>query len=217
MPLTAPTLAVFALVSIGTFVALPVLAQGFHRRGKGVRYEKSFVIQRAPQLASILTIGLITVSFVELNHLGPSFGSSILLGSQWQIVPEPARSILAWLGVAMLASGLFFMIGGWYSLGECFSTDAEVLEGQTVRRTGLLRYVMHPAYSGIIQSLLGASIACTSALSLILTLFVVAPLWLNRAKYEERLLVETFGQSYEAYARELKWRRLVPAFFPIGI
>src|SRR5258708_13925299 len=40
-----------------------------------------------------------------------------------------------------------------YSLGECFSTDAEVLDGHTVRNTGLLKYVMHPAYSGIIQCL----------------------------------------------------------------
>ena len=48
-------------------------------------------------------------------------------------------------------------------------------------------------------------------------LFVVAPLWLRRAKYEEELLVKTFGEKYKDYAAKLKWRRLVPKFFPIGV
>jgi len=109
------------------------------------------------------------------------------------------------------------MIGGWYSLGESFSTDAEVLEGHKVRSDGLLRFVMHPAYSGIIQSLLGASLAATSPIAVLCTVCVVAPLWLKRAKYEEELLIEALGQSYKDYAEQMKWRRLIPRFFPIGV
>jgi protein-S-isoprenylcysteine O-methyltransferase Ste14 len=86
-----------------------------------------------------------------------------------------------------------------------------------VKNTGLLRYVMHPAYSGIIQCLLGASIAATSAVAVAFCLFVVAPLWLRRAKYEEQLLIENLGQPYKEYAEQTKWRRLVPTFFPIGV
>lgn len=114
-------------------------------------------------------------------------------------------------------SGLVFMIGGWYSLGDYFTTDAEVLDKHGICKTGLLRYVMHPAYSGIIQSLLGASLASLSLSSALITLVVVAPLWLNRAKYEEKLMLEAFGESYQSYADELKWRRLIPPFFPIGV
>jgi protein-S-isoprenylcysteine O-methyltransferase Ste14 len=121
------------------------------------------------------------------------------------------------LGVLEMLTGFVFMIGGWYSLGEAFSTDAELLEGQEVKDSGLLGFVMHPAYSGIIQSLVGASIAGLSPLSLAFALFVVAPLWLRRAKYEEELLVKTFGDKYKDYAAKLKWRRLVPKFFPIGV
>lgn len=217
MELTTPTLATLVLVSIGAIAAAPVLAQGFRRRGKGVRYERSFVIQRAPQLASVFTIFVIAFSFLVAGDIVSLPDGLAPLVTQWHILPEPARSACAWVGIAVLLSGLFFMIGGWYSLGECFSTDAEVLDGQTVRRTGLLKFVMHPAYSGIIQSLMGASLAATSLLSVLLVVCVVAPLWLNRAKYEEQLMLETFGSSYEDYARELKWRRLIPPSIPIGI
>ncbi len=217
MQLTTPTLVTLLLVSIGAVAAAPVLAQGFRRRGKGVRYERSFLIQRAPQVASVLTIAAIALSFLTASDVFPGLDSLSTYITQWHILPEPARSTCAWIGIGVLLSGLFFMIGGWYSLGECFSTDAEVLDGQTVRRTGLLKFVMHPAYSGIIQSLVGASLAATSLPSILLVICVVAPLWLNRAKYEEQLMLETFGSSYEDYARELKWRRLIPPSIPIGI
>jgi protein-S-isoprenylcysteine O-methyltransferase Ste14 len=76
---------------------------------------------------------------------------------------------------------------------------------------------MHPAYSGIIQSLLGASIAAVSPICTALTLFVIMPLWLNRAKYEEKLLIESLGEPYKEYAKSLNWRRLIPNFIPIGV
>lgn len=216
MPFNLPTIATLLLVAVGTVFATPVLYQGFKRRGKGVRYEQDFLIQRAPQYASVATIAMITFSFLTLNGL---FGAPewLPLVTAATILPALAQTIISWLGVAILASGLVFMIGGWYSLGECFTTDAEVLDKHTIRKTGLLKYVMHPAYSGIIQSLLGAAVASISGPAILFTLFVVMPLWLNRAKYEEKLMIETFGQSYKEYGEELKWRRLIPKVIPIGV
>lgn len=211
----APSWAVVALATVAVIVSTPVLAKGFARRGKGVFYESNFLIQRAPQLVSLLNIAAIFVStFTFNNHMSPPLATPVFTLTKG----EPGLLIaVAWLGVAIMVSGLIFMIGGWYSLGEAFSTDAELLDGQKVKDTGLLKFVMHPAYSGIIQSLVGASVAALSPLSLGLSLFVVAPLWLNRAKYEEELLIKTFGDNYKDYARKLKWRRLVPSFFPIGV
>jgi len=216
MPLTTSTIITLLLVACGAIFATPVLIQGFRRRGKGVKYERNFLIQRAPQLASLLTIAVIALSFASLNGVSVD-GLSPALFSWANLLPAVLSQSISWLGIAILFSGMIFMIGGWYSLGECFSTDAEVLDGQTVKNVGLLKYVMHPAYSGIIQCLLGASLAAVSLTSVLLTVCLVAPLWLNRAKYEERLLLETFGESYNDYARQLKWRRLVPAIFPIGV
>lgn len=207
---------VVGLVSVGVCFSVPVLARGFSRRGKGVVYEANFRIQRAPQLVSLANIALVALSFfVYNNHVhAPLLVPVFALSAE---APTGLLSAISWLGVLILFSGLIFMIGGWYSLGEAFSTDAELLDGQKVRDTGLLAFVMHPAYSGIIQCLVGSSIASLSPLSLAWALFLVAPLWLARAKYEEQLLIKTFGDNYKAYAAKLKWRRLVPKFIPIGV
>jgi protein-S-isoprenylcysteine O-methyltransferase Ste14 len=216
MLFNAPTLATMFLVVCGGVVSVPVLWQGFKRRGSGVRYERNFLIQRAPQLVSLFNVAVIVAAFMVYNNLIADMPLSALL-SLGEMLSGTIGSVLSWLGIVILLSGLIFMIGGWYSLGDCFSTDAEVLEGHKVRKDGLLAYVMHPAYSGIIQSLFGASLAALSPIALAVTVVLVAPLWLNRAKYEERLLIESLGESYKEYAEELKWRRLVPRFIPIGV
>lgn len=210
-----PTICTTGLAVIGAMCSAPVLYRGFKRRGTGVFYEQDFLIQRAPQYSTLLTVIVIVLSFLAgIGAIGGTLAD--ILCPVYAAAPKLAV-VLAWVGVLLFVSGLVFMIGGWYSLGECFTTDAEVLDGHKVRKGGLLKFVMHPAYSGIIQGVLGAALASVSPLAVALTLFVVAPLWLNRAKYEEKLLLESLGPEYKEYGEEMKWRRLVPKFFPIGV
>lgn len=212
----APTWFTVALVSVGTLIAIPVLIKGFSRAGKGVVYEQNFWIQRAPQLASLLTIFLLVAAFMAANNIvlatQPIKGILTLDG----LVPPVVDAIISWLGVLILASGLIFMIGGWYSLGEMFSTDAEIQDNHTVCKTGMLKFVMHPIYSGIVQCLFGAALAAQSWSIALWTIAVVAQLWIRRAKYEEALLLQSLGPDYKKYAEDLKWRRLVPPAIPFG-
>jgi protein-S-isoprenylcysteine O-methyltransferase Ste14 len=206
------TIATCSIVIAGAIVATPVLVRGFVRRGTGVKYERNFLIQRAPQLATLINVLLLVVAYMGYNSI---LDTPFLTLSEGE--PQGVSAMIACLGVGILISGMVFMIGGWYSLGDCFTTDAEVLDGHTVRSDGLLKLVMHPAYSGIIQSLLGASLAATSLPCALFSILVVGPLWLARAKYEEHLLIESLGQSYREYAENMHWRRLIPRIFPIGV
>ena len=216
MTFNSPTVASMILLSLGIILGVPVLAKGLSRRGKGVVYQSDFLLQRAPQLVSLANLFLIVICYLSYNqtiHLPLPELFCLATSND----PPASLTILSWIGVAILLSGMIFMVGGWYSLGESFSTDAELLDGQKLREGGLLKFVMHPAYSGIIQSLLGGSIASLSPICLAITILAVAPLWLRRAKYEEELLIKTFGDSYKAYAQKVKWRRLIPSFIPIGV
>ena len=109
-----------------------------------------------------------------------------------------------------------------------FSIAVIVLRAQSNRVTDLRRLlphlpsavavlvVLHPAYSGVAQALLGAGLASGSMLALLFTVMVVAPFGLRRARYEEALLLERFGEEYERYASSVGWRRIVPRFVPFG-
>ncbi len=190
---------------LAVLFSLPVLIQGLRRRGTGRKYESLFWVQRAPQIAVFLNIGVVFAAF-EFPRAGT-------MGLFSQL---PFRAVVAWCGVGLYLSGLVFLVGGWYSLRENFSTDAEVLADHSVATGGLYRWVLHPVYSGIGQACFGAGLASGSIISLLITALLVVPLWYRRARYEERLLIERFGEQYLRYAESVHWRRIVPKFVPVG-
>ncbi len=76
---------------------------------------------------------------------------------------------------------------------------------------------MHPVYAGIVFFYVGSAVLTLSLPAGALTLGVVAPLLLRRARYEEALLEAQFGPSYREFAEARRWRRLVPTFIPFGL
>ena len=113
-PESVVTLAgVLALVA-----SFPIAVQGIRRRGTGDTHESLFWVQRAPQIAVLLNIVLIVTAF-ELPREG--------ICNFFAYLPSAASGMVAWCGVALYLSGLIFVVGGWYSLGENFSTDAELV------------------------------------------------------------------------------------------
>jgi len=192
---------------VALVASLPILVRGIKRRGTGDTYESLFWVQRAPQIAVLLNVVLIVVAF-ELPRERTS--------SLFAFLPEGASGLIVWIGVALYLSGLVFVVGGWYSLGANFSTDAELLADQSVTSRGLYRVVLHPVYSGAGQALFGAGLASGSLALVVFTALLVLPLGYRRARYEESLLVERFGEQYRRYAESVRWRRLVPRFIPFG-
>jgi protein-S-isoprenylcysteine O-methyltransferase Ste14 len=187
--------------------SLPIAVRGLRRRGTGDTYESLFWVQRAPQIAVLLNIVLIVAAF-ELPWEG--------MGNLFAYLPSGASGLVAWCGVALYLSGLIFVVGGWYSLGENFSTDAELLADQSVTNRGLYRFVLHPVYSGVGQALFGAGLTSGALSAVVVTALLVIPLGYRRARYEESLLIGRFGEQYRCYAESVGWRRLVPKFVPFG-
>lgn len=216
------------LFVLAQILALPALVQGLRRRGTGKRYEKRFWLQRAPQCAIALALVFITLSFEAIElRLGtgqPSFGERlfVLLGealpvlSLALVLPEELAGVLAWFGIALVVMGIVFFICGLYTLSSSFSTDAELFEGHELHREGPFRFVLHPVYSGYTQFLVGSSVVSLSPVALGFTLLVVVPLLLQRAKYEESLLRQEFGNAYLELEETVRGRRLIPTFFPVG-
>lgn len=206
----------------GTALAVPALVRGFLRRGKGPRHEKRFWVQRAPQLAAGLNLFLVSCAFEAIEFvLGngePAFAKSTFgaardylpLLSLALVLPPALAGTVAWIGVALSAAGIALLVWGWIALGSSFSPDAEIVHGQQLRVSGPYAVVLHPIYSGLVIFLLGSAITVISPLCALVTLCIVVPLFLRRARYEESLLIEEFGKEYLAHARRLRWRRLVP-------
>ena len=95
-------------------------------------------------------------------------------------------------------SGLILWVVSMMNLGFSFA----VLPGskQLVKR-GVYKYIRHPMYCGINVTLGGLVIASGSYLGLIVYLVLAIPLNIIRSRWEERALLEEFGNSYIAYKK----------------
>lgn len=221
----APLAWLWLFIVSATVVLFPLL-RGLMRRGSGIRHERSFLIQRAPQLAVGLVFTLAMVSFEAIEFsLGtgePSFGKDLFVRhvsllpvvSLAIILPANLSAAISWLGVVWTALGSILLISGLFTLQDSFSTDSEILPDQKLCRNGPFRFLLHPVYAGWVHFLLGTAITTLSCVVAVLVVTVVVPLFLHRAKYEETLLLEQFGAAFDEFAESLHWRRLIPLLTP---
>lgn len=109
--------------------------------------------------------------------------------------------------------GLIFIIFGTVirgiaikKLGKFFSRDVENWENQKIVKTGIYKYIRHPAYTGNVLQIIGFPLILNSYYSLFLSLITILNfLW--RIKVEEEFLIDKLPE-YKKYMEETK--KLIP-------
>ncbi|HSW94896.1 MAG TPA: isoprenylcysteine carboxylmethyltransferase family protein [Patescibacteria group bacterium] len=120
-------------------------------------------------------------------------------------VPDAAR----WIGLALIVGGIAFSIWAARTLGRHFDMEVEVHEGHEVVDRGPFAIVRHPVYLGLAVHFIGACLATGNWLLIAGTLLGTFPALYVRAAAEERLLRESLGPAYDAYAHR------VPMLVPV--
>ena len=111
-------------------------------------------------------------------------------------------------GLLLIVLGTLLRRYCWRTLGEYFTGDVRVREGQPVIRSGPYRLVRHPSYTAAMMMFIGIGLSLGSWLSLALVTVVAIASYSYRVVIEERALLDTIGEPYGAYMRECK--RFIP-------
>jgi len=116
-----------------------------------------------------------------------------------------------------LASLLLLMVGlavRWTAiatLGVSFSTNVAIHSNQTLRKTGLFRWVRLPSYSGMLAIFAAIGLSQQNWASLLIMLVFPTAALLYRIHVEELALGEAFGEDYERYRQSTF--RLIPGIY----
>lgn len=141
--------------------------------------------------------------------LGLSAGNFIRFSSAGSIGAPPA--LFQSVALAFLLSGLALRWIAILTLGRFFTPNVAIHPGQRVIRTGVYRYIRHPAYSGLLLAFLGLGVAFGNWLSLLVIFIPIMAALLYRIRVEESALVEMLGREYADYRKATK--RLVPGIY----
>jgi protein-S-isoprenylcysteine O-methyltransferase Ste14 len=139
-----------------------------------------------------------------------ALGERLDLGTApWGAVPPAAAAAVPWSGVALAALGLAIRITAMRQLGARFSPRIALQKSHALETGGLYARIRHPGYLGALLATLGGILAFQSMLAWPL----FALMWVAqtaRARREEALLEEHFGEAYRDYAKRAG--RFVPKF-----
>jgi methanethiol S-methyltransferase len=115
-----------------------------------------------------------------------------------------------WLGFSAQAAGVILTIVGGSTLDVLdLAGVRQVLRGprrqSTLKTNGLYGFVRHPLYFAWTFFVFGAPDMTMTRLTfaLISTLYLAVAI-----PFEERSLIETFGQDYASYQKSVRWRML---------
>lgn len=136
----------------------------------------------------------------------------------WLHRRAPVHYVSFWQGsslIGTLVMGVDFAIAvialRGYDLAEFIGwpISSKPTSRQELRQHGLLHYVRHPLYTGIILTLIGVWVAQPTWSYLLLLL--AATLYIRIGiHFEEQKLIVTFGNAYQQYCQRVPM--LIPAF-----
>jgi len=110
-----------------------------------------------------------------------------------------------YIGIAGMVLG--FLLREWsvLTLGAYFSSVVEIEQAHQLITTGPYQWLRHPAYTGLLIFNTAAALALGAWIGAVLAFGVVFLALRYRIAIEERLLEQTFGSAYRAYAQRT-WR-----------
>jgi protein-S-isoprenylcysteine O-methyltransferase Ste14 len=112
------------------------------------------------------------------------------------------------LGLGLTIAGQAFRRWAIVTLGRYFTLTVQTQADQPVIRTGPYRFVRHPSYTGGLVYFAGAGLMLHAYVATACGCATFLVLFWQRIRVEEAALVETIGEPYRAFQRE------VPALVP---
>lgn len=141
----------------------------------------------------------------------------IFLGLAWLgWIPLPltlspsARTVMLVIGSLLFFPGLMLLLWGRLELGKYYfvstARGAQLFKDQPLITSGPYAFIRHPMYSGLMLAGVGSLFIYLTWTTFLCAVF--APFIIIRARREEAVLAEEFGEEWQTYHKR------VPAFFP---
>ncbi len=170
------------------------LLNAVNRLSRRARAEDRFSFL-AIWLALILTLILVSTTWLSRGLSAPG---------AW-------GPLSGWLGCTCLVIGIAIRLAAVATLRRQYTAAVTIVSQHQIVDSGPYRCVRHPAYLGLLVSLLGLGLCSGNWVSLVVAIGLPLAAVMYRIDVEERALLQHFGPAYAEYASRTK--RLLPGIF----
>ncbi len=114
-------------------------------------------------------------------------------------------------GLMVMLGGLILRVWACQTLGAFYTRTLRIRTEHHVVDHGPYRYIRHPGYLGLILMFIGASIATTNWIAIVVISAILLTAYSYRIRSEEAMLRNALGEQYKAYMAR-SWR-LIPLVY----
>ncbi|NEZ56899.1 isoprenylcysteine carboxylmethyltransferase family protein [Leptolyngbyaceae cyanobacterium CCMR0082] len=115
------------------------------------------------------------------------------------------------LGIVTFAIALYLFWRSHHDLGKNWSPTLQVREDHTLITKGIYQNIRHPMYTAIWLWVIAQALLLTNWIVGLSGVITFGTLYFFRVGNEENMMLEQFGEQYQAYRQRTK--RLVPFLF----
>ena len=119
--------------------------------------------------------------------------------------------IQAWIGTLVLAAGMALLYCTHRDLGRAWSITLEIRDKHTLVTHGIYERLRHPMYAAFWLWAISQALLLPNWIAGFSGLVGFGTLFFARVGYEERMMLETFGDDYRAYMA--RTYRLIPGIY----
>ncbi|XP_068643277.1 uncharacterized protein [Aristolochia californica] len=148
------------------------------------------------------------------NHLRILFAASVLVGHWFAAAEGPALHTVSggWTNVAIWVAIAVALFSQYHASLYLAKYSEKVVVPTAVVQFGPYRWVRHPVYASTILMFAVYCAALRAPLSLLFVVGACVAYYEQKAKLEEGLMLEAFGQMYKDYMTKVKYK-FIPGVF----
>ncbi len=183
---------IFRILFTLSFVAM--MAIRIYFQSKVLHDRRRMDFREEPfSLAAGCVAALVTIVFGAEYIIAPGFFAFAYA------LPFPAG--MRWLGALMLAGGIGLLAASHVHLGRSFHSLVGAKEDHEFVDSGPYHWIRHPIYTAYTMSYVGGGLLASNWVLTFVPILMFGLLVASRIGREERLLIDEFGDRYEAYMR----------------
>jgi protein-S-isoprenylcysteine O-methyltransferase Ste14 len=126
-------------------------------------------------------------------------------------LPISTHLLVPYIGLFLIFFGMFGRVISIRMLGKLFTVDVNIADDHRIVKSGIYKYIRHPAYLGAIISFVGFGLSLNNWISLLIVSTLVLCVMIHRINIEEQALLDKFGNEYNEYKKNTD--RLFPFIY----
>lgn len=180
------------IVAINLFVSLnanwSAAKKGLKSTFTSVKEKPKSYLQKIPPNISAVILVLVILGIFKIGTLPEDISSEY--------------SLVQYIGLGLFIFFSWVQVYAFKSLGKYYSQDILIFKEHKIITGGIYRFIRHPQYLSQILSDIGVGIALMSYLVLPVVILLEVPLFIMRASFEEKLLLNHFPDDYNEYKKK---------------